>query len=90
MDQGTAVGLQATGLGITLGALLYTGHARAMQRVAEDRAAREWAAYEGSLHAEIAGLRHRLRTADAEVAALRRKLFLSEAYERHLKRKAGR
>jgi hypothetical protein len=40
MDIGSAVGLQATALGAGLGAMLYTGHAQAMERVRQDREAR--------------------------------------------------
>lgn len=89
MDQGTAVGLQATGIGITLGALLYTGHARAMQRVQEDREAREWAAYEGSLHARIVGLEHDLAAAERRIAELERELALKTLWVRAANKRMG-
>lgn len=89
MDQGTAVGLQATGIGITLGALLYTGHARAMQRVQEDREAREQAAYEGGLHAQIVGLQHDLAAAQRRIAELERELEMKALWVRASNRRLG-
>ncbi|MER8571288.1 hypothetical protein NKG99_07550 [Mesorhizobium sp. M1409] len=53
MDVGTAVGLQATSLGVGIGAMLYTGHANAMERVRADREAREQAAYDAALFAAL-------------------------------------
>ncbi|MFU0507366.1 hypothetical protein [Pseudaminobacter sp. NGMCC 1.201702] len=90
MDIGTAVGLQATALGAGIGALLYTGHARAMEAVRADREAREQAAYDAAVvaalgNAEQLGLIARqavrdLAAAYAEIAKLRRALAQRQAY----------
>lgn len=71
MDVGTAVGLQATAVGLGIGALLAAGHAAAMDAVHADRAAREWAAYEGGLHDQIAWLQGRVEELEAELEVQR-------------------
>ena len=90
MDIGTAVGLQATSLGVGLGAMLYTGHAQAMERVRQDREAREQAAYDAAVsaalgNAESLGRIARQAVRDlaaerAENARLRRALAQRQAY----------
>lgn len=90
MDIGTSVGLQATALGAGLGAILYTGHARAMEAVRADREAREQAAYDAAVdaalgNAEALGRFARkavrdLAAANAEIAKLRRALEQRQGY----------
>lgn len=90
MDTGTAIGLQATAIGVGLGALLYTGHAQAMQRVSADREARKQAAYDAAVAAAL-GNAHELgiiarravrdlAASQAEVAKLRRALAQRQGY----------
>jgi hypothetical protein len=98
MDIGTAVGLQATALGVGIGAALFTGHANAMERVRQDREAREQAAYDAAVsaalgNAEALGRVARqavrdLAAANAENAKLRRALEQRQGYIDRLKRAA--
>ena len=94
MDIGTAVGLQATALGIGLGAVISTGHARAMEAVLADREAREQAAYDAAILAALGngerlGIIARqavrdLAAANAEISRLRAALSQRQAYiDRH-------
>jgi len=95
MDIGTAVGLQATALGVGIGAALFTGHANAMERVRQDREAREQAAYDAAVsaalgNAEALGRVARqavrdLAAANAENAKLRRALEQRQGYIDRLK-----
>lgn len=90
MDIGTAVGLQATAIGVGLGALLYTGHAQGMERMRADREAREQAAYDAAVsyalgNAEELGVIARravrdLAASQAENAKLRRALAQRQGY----------
>jgi hypothetical protein len=87
MDQGTAIGLQATAIGVGVGAALWTGHARAMEAVRRDRESREAAAHAAAVAGNIARLeglaRQALRDlgeAHAENARLRRTLAQRQAY----------
>ncbi|MFD2054744.1 hypothetical protein ACFSQT_17080 [Mesorhizobium calcicola] len=90
MDIGTSVGLQATALGAGLGAIIYTGHAQAMERARQDREAREQAAYDAAVsaafgNAEALGRIARqavrdLAAANAEIAKLRAALAQRQAY----------
>ena len=74
MDQGTAVGLQVTGLGLGIGAVLAGGHARAMEAVQRDRderAARQKAAYDVYVQFELDEARQELGRARREIARLK-------------------
>ena len=71
MDTGTAVGLQATAVGAGLGALIYTGHARAMEAVRQQREERAWAAYDACQRVELASAQYDLKKARQEAARLR-------------------
>lgn len=78
-DIGVSVGLQATALGIGTGAVLWTGHAQAMERVRAGQQERVNAQEAANLEAErlnhqrLAGLARYLarRLADAEERAAR-------------------
>ncbi|MGO4558280.1 hypothetical protein [Mesorhizobium sp. 2RAF21] len=87
MDQGTAIGLQATAIGVGIGAAIYTGHARAMEAVRANREAREQAAYHAAVAGNVARLEGIARAAlrdlgeaQAEVERLRRALAQRQAF----------
>jgi len=87
MDEGTAMGLQATAVGVGIGALLWAGHTRAMEAVCADRAAREQAAYDAAVAGNTARLEAIARTAlrdlgaaHAEIDRLKRALAQRQAY----------
>lgn len=87
LDQGTAVGLQATAIGIGVGAAIWTGHARAMEAVRRDREACESAAHAAAVAGNLAKLEglawqalRDLSEAHAENARLRRALAQRQAY----------
>ena len=87
LDQGTAIGLQATALGVGVGAALWTGHARAMEAVRRDRESREAAAHAAAVAGNLARLEELARQAlrdlgeaHAEIARLRRALAQRQAY----------
>jgi hypothetical protein len=90
MDIGTSVGLQATAIGIGMGALIAGGHASAMERVRADRQAREQATYDAAVSAALGnaaelGRLARMMAADlaeahGENARLRRALEQRQAY----------
>lgn len=89
-DAGYAVGMQATGVGLAVGALLWTGHAKAMERVRQDREDREQAAYDAAVGYRLQNadqvealameLADELAEAKAEIAQLRRTLAQRQAY----------
>ncbi|MFU0507359.1 hypothetical protein [Pseudaminobacter sp. NGMCC 1.201702] len=63
MDHGTAVGLQATAVGIGIAAVLSGGHARAMeavQRARDERAARQQAVIAAYTQYELAEARREI------------------------------
>lgn len=90
MDIGTAVGLQATALGVGIGAVLFTGHARSLEAARAAREAREQATYDAAVsaalgNAEQLGIVARqavreLAAVQAENAKLRRALAQRQAY----------
>lgn len=90
MDIGTAVGLQATALGVGIAAAIYTGHARAMEAVHAEREARDQAVYDAAVdaalgNAEQLGVIARqavrdLAAANAKIVKLRRALVQRQAY----------
>lgn len=95
-DAGYAVGMQATGVGLAVGALLWTGHAKAMERVRQDREDREQAAYDAAVEYRLRNadevealamqLADELAEARAENARLRRQLAQKQAYIDSLRR----
>ncbi|TPK91481.1 hypothetical protein [Mesorhizobium sp. B2-4-17] len=98
MDVGTAVGLQATSLGVGIGAVMFTGHANAMERVRQDREAREQATYDAAVSAALGNAEQLgriarqavrdLATANAEIAKLRRALEQRQGFIDRMKRVA--
>ncbi|MHA6641073.1 hypothetical protein [Mesorhizobium sp. A623] len=90
MDIGTAVGLQATALGVGIGAVLYTGAMHAIEGGRAAREAREQAAYDAAVshalgNAEELGIIARravrdLAASQAENAKLRRALAQRQGY----------
>ncbi|MBX3576205.1 MAG: hypothetical protein KF723_03275 [Rhizobiaceae bacterium] len=95
-DSGYNVGMQATGVGLAVGALLWTGHAKAVEAVRADREAREQAAYDAAVAyrlgnaAEVEALAlelaDELAEAKAEIVRLRRQLGQKQAYIDSLRR----
>ena len=89
-DPGYNVGLQATGLGLTVGAMLYTAHAEglaAMDCVNQERVDAQHAANlqaERQNHRELAALARelasRLAASESENARLRKALAQRQAY----------
>jgi len=90
MDSGAAVGLQATALGVGIGAVLFTGHARAVEAARSAREAREQAAYDAAVYAALGNAEQlgiiarqavrELAAVQAENAKLRRALAQRQAY----------
>jgi len=87
MDQGTAMGLQATAVGLGIGAMLWAGHAHAMEKMRADHEAREQTAYDAAVAGNTARLEAIARTAlrnlgeaHAEIDRLRRALAQRQAY----------
>ena len=86
-DEGTAMGLQATAVGLGIGAMIWAGHTHAMEKMRADRAAREQAAYDAAVAGNIARLAGIARTAlrdlgraHAEIDRLKRALALRQSY----------
>lgn len=89
-DPGYNIGLQATGLGIATGALLYTAHAKGMEALDARRQARVDAQHAANRRAERANhqqlaslareLAARLAASEAENARLRTALAQRQAY----------
>lgn len=89
-DSGYNLGLTATGIGITAGALLYSAHAAGMQAVHDAREHHAWAIHDANLaderanHAELATLARELASdlaaSRAENVRLRAALAQRQAY----------
>ncbi len=89
-DSGYNLGLTATGIGITAGALLYSAHAAGMQAVHDARERHAWAIHDANLaderanHAELATLARELASdlaaSRAENVRLRAALAQRQAY----------
>ena len=89
-DIGTSIGLQATGLGIATGALLYTAHAKGMEALDARRQACVDAQHAANRRAERANhqqlaslareLAARLASSEAENRRLRTALAQRQAY----------
>lgn len=89
-DYGYNVGLTATGIGLATGALLWTGHVKALEAVEEKRQQRVDAQHAANLqaerlnHSQLAALAKnlaaRLAASEAENARLRTGLAQRQAY----------
>jgi hypothetical protein len=91
MDIGTAVGLQATAVGVGAGALIYSAHAaglEAMRQAREDRAQAARNAAVADLGESARLMAAELATAHAEIARLKRALGQRQAYIDSIRRAA--
>ncbi|MBX3531980.1 MAG: hypothetical protein KF849_15330 [Rhizobiaceae bacterium] len=70
-DSGYKIGLQATGVGLTVGALLWTGHAKAMEAVRQAREDRQQAIYDAYVARRLQIAEIDARRADELEAELR-------------------
>lgn len=98
-DYGYNIGLQATAVGLGIGAVLATGHARAIEAVQRKRQERVDAAHAANLdleranHVELAALARdlarRLAASEAENARLTRALAQRQAFIDRQRRSAA-
>lgn len=96
-DSGYNVGLQATGVGLTAAAVLWTGAVKAIEGVQQAREDREQAAYDAAVAYRLQNadrletlaleLADELAEARAEIARLRRTLAQRQAYIDSLRRR---
>lgn len=91
MDIGTAVGLQATAIGVGAGALIASAHAAGIDAMRQAREEREHAAREiaiADLGRSARMLAGELAAAHAEIARLKRALAQRQAFIDSLRRSA--
>ncbi|EKF17468.1 hypothetical protein [Nitratireductor pacificus] len=91
MDIGTAVGLQATAIGVGMGAVLAGAHAAGMEAMREAREERATRAREAAIQdlGDVAReMATELAAAHAEIAKLKRLLAQRQAYIDSLRRTA--
>jgi uncharacterized protein HemX len=89
-DWGYKVGLEASAVGFAAASLLVAGHAHAMERMRQERAAREEAAHDAAVAYRLGNadqvealameLADELAEAKAEITRLRRTLAQRQAY----------
>jgi len=89
-DQGYNVGLQASAVGVATAAVLWTGAAKVLEGIRQDREDREQAAHDAAVAYRLGNaqevealaleLADELAEARAEIAQLRRQLGQKQAY----------